>query len=415
MSDAAGADPMWPDRGGSDPKGGSDAGGGSGAERGSGVGGRFDAGALSEGGSPNGAGERAAERAGWIRGEGPEADVVVSSRVRLARNVAGFSFVPRLGREDRSELLEHCRRRVVEGVLPGRTSWVGLHEASGLDRQLLAERHLISKQHASGKLSTGQGGVKEPRGVAVSLPDERMSVMVNEEDHIRIQVMRAGLDVASAYEEADAIDDNIERTIDYAFSPRFGYLCACPTNVGTGARFSVMVHLPGLRMIGEIDRVKRAADDMSLAVRGFYGEGSETVGDFYQISNQTTLGRSERVLLDQMEREIVPRVVEYERHARSVLMQRRRAGAEDEVQRALGLLRHARLLETDEAVGQLSRVRLGVLLGLIEGVDLPTVNGLLLRVHPAHLQQEVGRGLSQQERRSSRAELVRRALGADGG
>ncbi|MEO1512352.1 MAG: ATP--guanido phosphotransferase, partial [Planctomycetota bacterium] len=253
-----------------------------------------------------------------------------------------------------------------------------------------------------------------PRGVAISLPAERLSVMVNEEDHLRIQAVRSGLDLRGAYDEAEHADNEIERGIDYAFSPRFGYLTACPTNVGTGARFSVMLHLPALRMIGEIEKVKHAADDMGLAVRGYYGEGSDTTGDFFQISNQTTLGKSEGVLMHEMEHEIVPRVVEYERHARGVLLGKRRSSTEDEVHRALGTLRSARLIETDEAMQLLGRVRLGVVLGLIGGGEAGEINHLMLLSHPAHLQRTLGREISQADRRLERATLLRSRLSSFG-
>lgn len=347
----------------------------------------------------------------WLRGQGEGADVAMSSRVRLARNLAGFPFVPKMKAEERSEVLDLCRRRIFRGGVARDLLWVDLHEAGGLDRTLLVERHLISRQHARGKLSTGQGGTSEPRGVAVSLPDERLSIMVNEEDHLRIQVVHSGLDLAGALRSIDEVDDRIEAGLDYAFDPRFGYLTACPTNVGTGARFSVMMHLPGLKMTGEMDKVKHFAEDTGLALRGFYGEGSEAAGDFFQISNQTTLGKSEQVLLAEMRDEMISKVVEYERHARKTLLKRRRTQTEDTVQRALGTLRHARLMATDEAMRLLSVVRLGVLLGLVEDVTLPAVHELLLLSHQAHLQRSCGREMDQQERRTARARLFRERLG----
>lgn len=354
----------------------------------------------------------------WLHGAGARSDVVLSSRVRLARNLAGFAFVPRASRAERREILTRARRTVLESDLgtggDEKVIWVDLHETPALERQLLAERHLISTQHARGKLSTGEGGPDEPRGVAIRVPDESLSVMVNEEDHIRLQVIQPGLDLAGTFRLADEADDKLERSLDYAFNPRFGYLTACPTNVGTGARFSVMLHLPALRMTGEIDRVKHAADDMGLAVRGFYGEGSDTAGDFYQLSNQTTLGRSETVLLDEIEREIVPRVVDYERQARETLARSRRLATEDEVHRAIGTLRHARLLETQEAVKLLSVVRLGVVMGLIRGIEAGDVHGLLLQTHPAHLQRVLGRAMTQHERRSARADVMRERFAAVG-
>ncbi|GAB4384910.1 MAG: protein arginine kinase [Phycisphaerales bacterium] len=343
----------------------------------------------------------------WLRGEGRCADVVMSSRVRLARNLAAHRFVPQADRVQRAQVLSLCRR-ALDRVGP--MMWVDVHHAAEFERQLFVERQLMSRQHARGKLAGGIGGPEEPRGLAVSLPDERLSVMINEEDHLRIQVMRSGLALGEALAAADAMDDALERSLEYAFHPRFGYLTACPTNVGTGARFSVMLHLPALKLLGEIDKVRRAAEDMSLAVRGFFGEGSEAVGDLFQISNQTTLGKTEQVLLHEMESEIVPRVIDYERHARRVLVEKRRHTSEDRICRALGTLQNARLISTDEAMELLSLVRLGVLTQLLPATDVKPINALFLYVQQAHLQQISGKELTQHERRMARAALLRERL-----
>lgn len=257
----------------------------------------------------------------------------------------------------------------------------------------------------------------EPRGVAISLPDESLSVMVNEEDHLRLQALVSGLGLLSAFAALSRVDDAIEGPtsageVEYAYSARFGYLTACPTNVGTGLRASVMLHLPGLKLLGEMDKVRRATRDMSLAVRGYYGEGSEAAGEFFQISNQTTLGKTETAVIEELEREIIPQVVAYERAARRVLLDKRRRLLEDKVFRALGTLRHARLLTPEEAIMLLSDVRLGVLVGLIQDVTHQQVNQLVLLTQPAHLQRALGREMDQGERREARADFVRQALGA---
>jgi protein arginine kinase len=278
-----------------------------------------------------------------------------------------------------------------------------------LDRSLLVERHLISKQHSKGKPGSG-AGTDDPRAVAISIPEERLSIMVNEEDHLRIQGIRSGLALSAAWRDVDAVDDKLESGLDYAFSPRFGYLTACPTNVGTGLRMSVMLHLPGLRLTGEIEKVKRAADGMNLAVRGFYGEGSDAVGDLFQLSNQTTLGRTEATILQDLEGQIIPRVVEYERESRRDLLNKRRTVLEDNVWRAWGMLTNARLLTTEESMQALSLVRLGSLLGLLPQADQKLVNQLMLLVQPAHLQRVLGKELDQEQRRFARAMLVRGRL-----
>jgi protein arginine kinase len=344
----------------------------------------------------------------WLRNEGPACDVVLSSRVRLARNLAAHRFIPQVDRAQRLGIVRLCKDAIEE---LGSCVWVDIHRTQELERQLFVERQLMSRQHARGKLAGGIGGPDEPRGLAVSLPDERLAIMVNEEDHLRIQCMRSGLSLTDALAAADVIDDRLEALLDFAFSPRFGYLTACPTNVGTGARFSVMLHLPGLKLLGEIDKVKRAAEDMALAVRGFYGEGSKAIGDFYQISNQTTLGKTEQVLLQEMEHEIIPRVMDYERHARRVIVEKRRATTLDRIMRSLGVLKHARLITTEEAMEHLSLLRLGVTTDLLSDLDIKSLNRLFLLVQPAHLQHNAGRDLTQHERRAERATLLRGQLG----
>ncbi|MCC6661555.1 MAG: protein arginine kinase [Phycisphaerales bacterium] len=353
----------------------------------------------------------------WLRGDGDAADVVMSSRARLARNLAGFPFVSRATREQRQRVLDLCRSRLLAGGFGGpgaQVMWVDLAESPTIERTLLVERHLMSQQHSRGKQSSGSGGAEEPRGLAVALPDERLSVMVNEEDHLRLQCIRSGLALEAVWAEIDALDDSLEQGLEYAYSPRWGYLTGCPTNVGSGARFSVMLHLPALRMIGNIEKVKRAAADMSLAVRGFYGEGSDAAGDFYQISNQTTLGKPEQVLLDNLQREILPKVIEYERMARKTLIDKRRLQLEDQVCRAVGLLGAARLLTTEESMQLLSQLRLGVVTGIISDVEPKVVNQLMLLAQPAHLQRVIGREMDQEHRRAARAELIRSRLSRDG-
>lgn len=376
-----------------------------------------------------------AVRAGaeWLSGRGADADVVISSRVRLARNIAGFPFVCRASRAQRTQVLDIARSRLTTTGIGERVLWVDVHRAPPMDRTLMLERHLISKEHmrgapapagpaapavapgAAGKqVDAGAGG--EPRGVAVALPDESASVMVNEEDHLRVQVVKPGLALAEALAAANRVDDLLEGECDcgkleYAFSPRFGYLTACPTNVGTGIRVSVMLHLPALKLVGEMDKVRRATRDMGLAVRGYYGEGSEAAGELYQVSNQTTLGKSEGAILQEFVGEIIPQVIEYERASRRLLLEKRRRLIEDKVFRSLGMLRGARLLTPEEAVVLLSDVRLGVLAGLIGDVQLQTVNQLVLLTQPAHLQRVVGRELDQGERREARADFVRSVLG----
>ncbi|MFN4242274.1 MAG: protein arginine kinase [Tepidisphaerales bacterium] len=337
----------------------------------------------------------------WLRGSGPQSDIVISSRIRLARNVAGFPFLSKCSRGQRAALEQRCRE-VVLTAATGRQFYVDLERAPEIDRQLLVERHLISRPHAQ---------AEGARGVAIS-DDETVSIMVNEEDHLRIQVLRSGLQLEEAWEQISKIDDKIESQLDIAFHPRFGYLTACPTNVGTGIRVSVMFHLPALKLTGEIEKVFRAAKDLRLAVRGLYGEGTEATGDFYQISNQTTLGKSEEEILTEFKHLVIPKIIDFEHHARKVLMNDRGVALDDKVHRALGLLRSARLLASDEVLFLLSHLRMGINCGRIKGIDLRTVNELFLLTQPAHLQKITGRRLEGDQRRAQRADYVRQRLGA---
>ena len=293
-----------------------------------------------------------------------------------------------------------ARRVVFKAELADDMMWVDLAEATPRDRQLLVERHLISRHLAE---------AETPRAVAVS-GDERLSIMINEEDHLRMQVLAPGRRLGELVQRINEVDDAIEDKCDYAFSQRWGYLTACPTNVGAGIRLSVMMHLPALKLSGEIDRVRRAAKDMHLAVRGYYGEGSESAGDFYQVSNQITLGRTEQELLDEFQDRVLPQIIEYEQQSRRLLVKNNPNLLDDRIFRALGVLRSARLLGAEEAMKLLSRVRLGIHLHRLEGLDLGSVNRLLLQIQTAHLQLRAGVDLDPDQRRKARADLVRETL-----
>lgn len=331
---------------------------------------------------------------------GPDSDVVMSCRVRLARNLAGFPFVNSSSKQQQVELIRVLKNVLINDSMGEKLVWVDLNESTNRERLLLVERHLISKQHAESDAC---------RAVALSR-DESLSVMVNEEDHLRMQALAPGLQLEEVLSRINAFDDAIEQHLDYAFDSRWGYLTACPTNVGTGARFSVMLHLPALKITNEVERVRRAAKELQLAVRGYYGEGSESAGDFYQVSNQITLGKTEAELLSEFCDRIVPKVIEYERHARRLLLEHNLAHLDDRVHRALGTLRMARLMGVEEAMRLLSRLRLGVTLGRIEGISLATINRLFLEVQPSHLQVQAGPGSAGNELRQARATLLRDAL-----
>jgi protein arginine kinase len=336
----------------------------------------------------------------WLSGQGPCCDVVISSRVRLARNLAGFPFLSRATEGQRREIQRLIWGAIGESKLDADTFYVDIDQADELDRELLVERHLISRQHARGEGS---------RGVALS-GAETIAVMINEEDHLRIQALRSGLQLDEVWADVARIDKALEDHLEYAYHPRFGYLTACPTNVGTGLRISVMLHLPALKMTNEIERALRAARDMRLAVRGLFGEGTEAIGDFYQVSNQTTLGKSEAEIVEDFKSQVIPSIVEYESHVRESLVRDKAAVLDDKIFRAYGVLGHARSISSQETLGLLSHVRMGVSLGRLKGVDLKTVNDLFLLVQPAHLQKLRGAVLDEDERGVVRADYIRRRL-----
>lgn len=330
-------------------------------------------------------------------------DIVISSRIRLARNVSGFPFLSRCSRNERQALESRIRDVTLQGRLADQMLYVDLESAPQVDRDLLVERHLISKPHAA---------AEGARGVAVG-ERETLSIMINEEDHLRIQVLRSGLQLEEAWEQINRVDDTLEAKLDFSFHSRFGYLTACPTNLGTGIRVSVMLHLPALKLTGEIEKVFRAAKEMKLAVRGLYGEGTEATGDFYQVSNQTTLGRGEEEIISDFKHVVIPKIVDFEHHARRTLLNDRTAALDDKVHRALGILRSARLLSGEEVLFLLSHLRLGVNMERVKGVEIKTINELFLLTQSAHLQKIQGRKLEGDARRAARAEYVRRRLGAE--
>jgi protein arginine kinase len=336
----------------------------------------------------------------WLAGAGPLSEIVISSRIRLARNVAGFPFLSRCSDDQRREIANLLQEAIqATGALKDPLE-VDVEGASELDRQLLVERQLISRQHAAAS------GAR--RMLANSA--ETVALMVNEEDHLRMQVLAAGLQLEAAYESINGIDDAVESRVPYSFSGRYGYLTACPTNVGTGIRVSVMLHLPALKMTGEIEKVLQAARDMRLAIRGLFGEGTEAGGDFFQVSNQTTLGRTEKQIIQDFREQIIPDIIQYEKVAREALVDRRTDVIDDKVFRSLGLLRSARLISTSETLFHLSLVRLGIHLGRVGDVNLQTVNELFLFSQPAHLQKTIGREMNPDERAKARAELIRSKL-----
>lgn len=339
----------------------------------------------------------------WLRGDGAQSDIVMSTRIRLARNLGDYPFIRRCTDIDRANI--ECYLR---GQLAGRAEFatlqhVDIDSLDEIDRRFLVERQLISRE-----LAEGEGA----RSVLVD-PAERLSLMINEEDHVRMQIMRSGLELDAAWEAINRWDDILQESVNVAFHDRWGYLTACPTNVGTGMRVSVMVHLPALVMTRQIDRVFKSLQKISLAVRGLFGEGSQAMGDFYQISNQLTLGKSEHGLLEQVG-EVVPALIEYEHKAREFLLNNDREGLVRQVHESLDALRRSNQISSEETMHLLSRLRMGIHLKLIDDIDLSTVNRIFLLTQPAHIQKLQGAPLTVEERNRHRAEYLQVALASLG-
>ncbi|MCF7958754.1 MAG: protein arginine kinase [Phycisphaerae bacterium] len=336
----------------------------------------------------------------WMDGSGPMNDIVISSRIRLARNISGFLFFPRADAQQQRDVLNYVHDRLMTTDVGKSMMYLDMENVPVLQRSILVERHLISR-----RLAEGNGAC----GVSIS-QDETLAVMINEEDHLRLQAIAGGLQLEETYSQINRIENVLEEQMEYAFSPRYGYLTACPTNVGTGIRVSVMLHLPALKMTGQIEKVFRAARDMRLAVRGFHGEGTEPIGDFFQLSNQTTLGKSESQIIEELTSLAVIPIVEYERRARQKLIDDRQVALDDKIFRALGTLGNCRMINSEEAMFLLSYVRLGVHLERIKDLSLNTVNEIFLMTQPAHLQNWYKKDMDPTQRDQMRAEFIVKKL-----
>ena len=363
----------------------------------------------------------------WFDGSGPLADIVISSRIRLARNLDGYKFLSRCSNSEKSEILDKLRDIMMSLDLGDKVFYVSVDKAPTLNKHFLVERHLISRHHAFGK---------GPRGVVIA-EREFFTAMINEEDHLRIQVLKAGCQLSDCARQINRIDDMIEKKVDFAFSPRYGYLTACPTNVGTGIRVSVMLHLPALKMTGQIEKFFNTARDMNLAVRGLFGEGTEAASDLYQLSNQATLGVSESEIVSRFEKTIIPEIIEYENAARSQLLSKQSDVLDDKISRAMALLQNAHLISSQEALFLLSHLRLGINMHEHMGASTPaieklralcgagddpdkasalsiaTINRLFMLTLPAHLQLNYGKPLDPTHRDALRAQIIRSALNQD--
>lgn len=337
----------------------------------------------------------------WLKGTGPNAEIVLSSRIRLARNLAKYPFSHRAKKTSQEEVMKTVQEGLTQcASLDSQLTFFRIGELDELDRQFLLERHLISRELMS-----------QPEFKAVAIrPDEVVSIMVNEEDHLRVQVMQSGFNLQEAWKLIDAIDDEMSAVLEFAYLPEWGYCTACPTNTGTGLRASVMLHLPALVITKQVNKVLQAIAKLSLTARGFYGEGTEASGNLFQISNQVTLGQAEDELIDNIER-ILKQIIEHEQTARDTLYNQDQMRLADRIGRAYGTLKSAHIISSNETLDLLSAVRLGVDMGLITNIDRQAINELFLMIQPAHLQKLEQRKLTVAERDAKRAALIRKHLG----
>jgi len=337
----------------------------------------------------------------WYIESGLESDVVFSTRVRLARNLKEYPFPSRMTWEQSEKVVEKIKEAMTNSSEWAKANfkYTGMKELPPLDKYTLMEKHLISPNIIETKLNAG---------VLLST-DEKISIMINEEDHLRIQCMGEGLQLEKTFENCVNIDKLINETVEYAFDSNLGYLTSCPTNLGTGIRFSIMLHLPALTLTGYINGVLDACSKIGVAVRGIYGENSEASGNMFQISNQVTLGLKEEEILASV-KGITSRIIEQERALRREIYQNEPNKVEDKIYRALGTLGSARVISNDESMKLLSDVRLGVEMGIIKDIPLQTINEIMLDIQPATLQKLVVKEMCPEERDVERANLVRKLI-----
>ena len=335
----------------------------------------------------------------WMNEEGPESDIVLSSRVRLARNLQDFTFSTLLQNEEANELIDLIEQKFTTLKQEKKLELIKMSAIQPLEKRMLVEKHLISPHLAQ----------ESPLGACFLSDDEKVSIMINEEDHIRIQCLLSGLQLTEALQLADDIDNEIEERVDYAFDEKKGYLTSCPTNVGTGLRASVMMHLPGLVLSQRMNRIIPAINQLGLVVRGIYGEGSEALGNIFQISNQITLGKSEKEIVEDLT-SVVLQIIAQERMAREALVKTSNIQLEDRIIRSLGTLSYARILESKEAAKCLSDVRLGIDLGYIKNISKSILNELMILTQPGFLQQYAQGLLKSSERDQRRAAFIRERI-----
>jgi len=330
---------------------------------------------------------------------GPNDRIVMSSRVRLARNLREASFPGWAKKPERVKILETILPAV--SALPEMADSFAeaMDNLTALDKQILVERHLISREHAAKNVGSG----------IVLNREESFCVMINEEDHLRMQALRPGFQIREAWNAIDRLDSTLEKKLNFAFDNELGYLTACPTNLGTGIRVSAMLHLPGLVLAEQINPIIQSVNKLGLAVRGLYGEGTEALGNIFQVSNQMTLGESENTIVERLEK-VLSQIIEHEENARQTLLEKKPKTVFNHVGRAYGVLANAHSISSKETMNLLSLLRLGIDLGSFPGTERALVDELFLTAQPAHLQKQISDKLSAEERDLIRADMVRERL-----
>lgn len=337
----------------------------------------------------------------WYIDKGPDSDVVLSSRIRLARNFRNYPFPHKSTLEHQKKIAEETQKAIFSGNdnMADIFRYVDFPRLDAVEKAVLVEKHIVSKELVESSRYTG----------LILSRDEQISIMVNEEDHLRIQCLAPGMQLTKAWEVCGSLDNLLGETIEFAWDENLGYLTSCPTNIGTAIRVSVMMHLPALTMTGYIKAVLEAVGKLGMAVRGLYGENTEASGNVYQFSNQVTLGKSEEDIILSIH-SIARQIIEQERALRQELLKQNRYKLEDRIFRSFGILKNARIMDTGETLKRLSDLRLGVDMGIIHDIDITDINQMMLLVQPGGLQKTKGRVLGPDERDTCRAELVRELM-----
>lgn len=337
---------------------------------------------------------------GWASPSGPQHEVVLSSRVRLARNLTQLPFTNRANPKGLAAILDSTFKAAHKSPTLGKAAYLKLDELEPIEDLFLAERHLISRELAANPKS---------RGVVVG-DREVLSVMVNEEDHLRLQAIDSGLCLDELWKTASAMETELARSLEFSFHPEWGYLTACPTNTGTAMRASALLHLPGLTLINQLNRILEGLTRVGMVVRGLYGEGTRVLGDFYQVSNATSMGKTEEEIVREISRgvqSLVERELEAQRHLSQGV---HKLQMEDRVYRALGILSQARSLSFEETMQHLSYLRMALSLSWKLPVNLESLNELLVLAQPAHISMQAGREIGPQERDALRASMLRQRI-----